>query len=305
MNRNERIAALHAATKKRILILDGAMGTMIQRHKLQEADYRGERFKDWPCDLKGNNDLLVLTQPDIIRGIHEAYFEAGADIIETNTFNAQTVSMADYGMEALAFEINVAAAKLAREAADKYTALTPEKPRFVAGAIGPTNRTASLSPDVNNPGFRNITFDELVAAYSEQTRGLIEGGVDTILIETVFDTLNAKAAGFAVKETFEVMGVELPLMISGTVSDLSGRNLSGNARSLLVLAPPFEAALDRNRTVPSARSNTARLSRKFQTWPTPMSASTQMPDFQTRWANPMRRRSPWQPRCAPGQPMAC
>ena len=211
--------------KQRILILDGAMGTMIQRHKLKEADYRGERFKDWPSDLKGNNDLLVLTQPDIIRGIHEAYFEAGSDIIETNTFNAQTVSMADYGMEALAFEINVAAAKLAREAADKYTALTPEKPRFVAGAIGPTNRTASLSPDVNNPGFRNISFDELVAAYSEQTRGLIEGGVDTILIETVFDTLNAKAAGFAVKETFDAMGIELPLMISGTVTDLSGRNL--------------------------------------------------------------------------------
>jgi 5-methyltetrahydrofolate--homocysteine methyltransferase len=227
MNRHERIAALHAAAKKRILILDGAMGTMIQRHKLKEADYRGERFKDWPSDLKGNNDLLVLTQPDIIQGIHEAYFEAGSDIIETNTFNAQTVSMADYGMEALAFEINVAAAQLARKAADTYTALTPEKPRFVAGAIGPTNRTASLSPDVNNPGFRNISFDELVAAYSEQTRGLIEGGVDTILIETVFDTLNAKAAGFAVKETFDAMGIELPLMISGTVTDLSGRNLSG------------------------------------------------------------------------------
>ena len=227
MNRNERISALHAAAEQRILILDGAMGTMIQRHKLKEADYRGERFKDWPSDLKGNNDLLVLTQPGIIRGIHEAYFEAGSDIIETNTFNAQTVSMADYGMEALAFEINVAAAQLAREAADKYTALTPDKPRFVAGAIGPTNRTASLSPDVNNPGFRNISFDELVAAYSEQTRGLIEGGVDTILIETVFDTLNAKAAGFAVKETFDAMGIELPLMISGTVTDLSGRNLSG------------------------------------------------------------------------------
>ena len=227
MNRNERIAALHAAATQRILILDGAMGTMIQRHKLQEADYRGERFKDWASDLKGNNDLLALTQPGIIRGIHEAYLEAGSDIIETNTFNAQTVSMADYGMEALAFEINVAAAKLAREAADKYTALTPEKPRFVAGAIGPTNRTASLSPDVNNPGFRNISFDELVAAYSEQARGLIEGGVDTILIETVFDTLNAKAAGFAVKETFDAMGIELPLMISGTVTDLSGRNLSG------------------------------------------------------------------------------
>jgi 5-methyltetrahydrofolate--homocysteine methyltransferase len=227
MNRNERIAALSAAAKERILILDGAMGTMIQRHKLGEADYRGERFKDWPRDLKGNNDLLVLTQPGIIRGIHEAYLAAGADIVETNTFNAQTVSMADYGMEALAFEINVAAAKLAREAADKYTALTPEKPRFVAGAIGPTNRTASLSPDVNNPGFRNISFDELVVAYSEQTRGLIEGGADTILIETVFDTLNAKAAGFAVKDTFDALGVELPIMISGTVTDLSGRNLSG------------------------------------------------------------------------------
>ncbi len=227
MNRNERIAALYAAAKQHILILDGAMGTMIQRHQLKEGDYRGERFKDWSCDLKGNNDLLALTQPGIIRGIHEAYLEAGSDIIETNTFNAQTVSMADYRMEALAFEINVEAAKLAREAADKYTALTPEKPRFVAGAIGPTNRTASLSPDVNNPGFRNISFDELVAAYGEQTRGLIEGGADTILIETVFDTLNAKAAGFAVKETFDAMGVELPIMISGTVTDLSGRNLSG------------------------------------------------------------------------------
>jgi 5-methyltetrahydrofolate--homocysteine methyltransferase len=227
MTRTERIAALHAAIKQRILILDGAMGTMIQRHKLGEADYRGERFKDWPSDLKGNNDLLVLTQPDIICGIHEAYLQAGSDIVETNTFNAQAVSLADYGMEALSFEINVEAAKLARAAADKFTALTPEKPRFVAGAIGPTNRTASLSPDVNNPGFRNITFDALVTAYGEQARGLIEGGVDAILIETVFDTLNAKAAGFAVKETFDATGIELPLMISGTVTDLSGRNLSG------------------------------------------------------------------------------
>jgi 5-methyltetrahydrofolate--homocysteine methyltransferase len=227
MNRNERIAALHVAAKSRILILDGGMGTMIQRHKLTEADYRGERFKDWPSDLKGNNDLLVLTRPDIIRGVHEAYLAAGADMIETNTFNAQAVSMADYGMEALSYEINVAATKLARQAADKYTALTPEKPRFVAGSIGPTNRTASLSPDVNRPGFRNITFEELATAYSEQARGLIEGGADTILIETVFDTLNAKAAGFAVKETFDALGVELPLMISGTVTDLSGRNLSG------------------------------------------------------------------------------
>lgn len=227
MNRNERIAALRAAAAERILILDGAMGTMIQCHKLAEAGYRGERFSDWPRDLKGNNDLLVLTQPEIVRGIHEAFLEAGADILETNTFNAQRISMADYGMEALSFEINVAAAKLAREAADKHTALTPEKPRFVAGAIGPTNRTASLSPDVNNPGFRNVSFDELVRAYGEQTRGLVEGGVDAILIETVFDTLNAKAAGFAVKEVFDEMGVELPLMISGTITDLSGRNLSG------------------------------------------------------------------------------
>ncbi len=227
MNRDERIACLRVAARERILILDGAMGTMIQRHRLDEADYRGERFKDWPRDLKGNNDLLVLTQPDIIRGIHEAYLEAGADIIETNTFNAQTISMADYGMESLAFEINLAAARLARDAADKYSTMTPEKPRFVAGAIGPTNRTASISPDVNNPGFRNVGFDELVAAYSGQTRALIEGGVNAILIETVFDTLNAKAAGFAVKEVFDAVGVSLPIMISGTITDLSGRNLSG------------------------------------------------------------------------------
>ncbi|MBJ7534041.1 homocysteine S-methyltransferase family protein [Rhodomicrobium vannielii ATCC 17100] len=227
MNRTDRIAALKAAAKERILILDGGMGTMIQRHKPTEADYRGERFKDWPSDLKGNNDLLVLTQPAIIKGVHEAYFEAGADIIETNSFNAQRISMADYGMEALSAEINLAAAKLAREAADAYTAKTPEKPRFVAGSIGPTNRTASLSPDVNNPGFRNISFDELVDAYGEQTRALIEGGVDAILIETIFDTLNAKAAGFAVKKAFDETGVELPLMLSGTVTDLSGRNLSG------------------------------------------------------------------------------
>ncbi len=227
MTRQERIAALKAAARERILIIDGAMGTMIQRHKLGEADYRGERFKDWPRDLKGNNDLLVLTQPQIIRGIHDAYFEAGADIVETNTFNAQAISMSDYGMEEFAHEINVAAARLAREAADAWTAKTPEKPRFVAGAIGPTNRTASISPDVNNPGFRNVTFDELVVAYAEQTRGLIEGGVDAVLIETVFDTLNAKAAGFAVKEVFEETGIELPIMISGTITDLSGRKLSG------------------------------------------------------------------------------
>ena len=227
MTREERIKALKQAARKRILILDGAMGTMIQRYKLDEAGYRGERFKDFGRDLKGNNDLLVLSQPKIISEIHNAYFEAGADIAETNTFNAQAISQADYGLEDIAYEMNVAAAKLAREAADAWTKKTPEKPRFVAGAIGPTNRTASISPDVNNPGFRNVSFDELVEAYSVQTRGLIEGGADTLLIETVFDTLNAKAAGFAVQSVFDEMGLHLPIMISGTITDLSGRNLSG------------------------------------------------------------------------------
>ena len=227
MTREERIAALKREAKERILILDGAMGTMIQRYKLDEAGYRGARFKDHKRDLKGNNDLLVLTQPKIISAIHNAYLEAGADIVETNTFNAQAISQSDYGLEDIAYEMNVAAAKLAREAADAWTKKTPEKPRFVAGAIGPTNRTASISPDVNNPGFRNVNFDALVEAYTTQARGLIEGGVDIILIETVFDTLNAKAAGFAVEQVFDELGVELPIMISGTITDLSGRNLSG------------------------------------------------------------------------------
>jgi 5-methyltetrahydrofolate--homocysteine methyltransferase len=223
----ESAKALEKAASERILIIDGAMGTMIQRHKLDEAGYRGERFKDWERDVKGNNDLLVLTQPKIIQDIHEQYLGAGADIIETNTFNAQRISMADYGMEHLSYEINVAAAKLARAAADKYTKLTPDKPRFVAGAVGPTNRTASISPDVNNPGFRNVTFDELRDAYKEQVRALIEGGSDIILIETIFDTLNAKAAGLATLEAFDEMGVTLPIMISGTITDRSGRTLSG------------------------------------------------------------------------------
>jgi 5-methyltetrahydrofolate--homocysteine methyltransferase len=227
MTKKDIRAALEKAASERILIIDGAMGTMIQRHKLDEAGYRGERFKDWPRDVKGNNDLLVLTQPRIIQDIHEQYLAAGADIIETNTFNAQRISMADYGMEDLSYEINVAAAKLARAAADKYTKLTPDKPRFVAGAVGPTNRTASISPDVNNPGFRNVTFDELREAYKEQVKGLVEGGADIILIETIFDTLNAKAAGLATLEVFEELGVELPVMISGTITDRSGRTLSG------------------------------------------------------------------------------
>jgi len=227
MTREERIEALKREVKARILILDGAMGTMIQRYKLDEAGYRGDRFKNHARDLKGNNDLLVLTEPKIISEIHDAYFEAGADIVETNTFSAQAISQADYGLEDVVYEMNVAAAKIAREAADAWTKKTPDRPRFVAGAIGPINRTASLSPDVNNPGFRNVNFDKLVEAYAEQARGLIEGGCDIILIETVFDTLNAKAAGFAVEQVFDELGVHLPIMVSGTITDLSGRNLSG------------------------------------------------------------------------------
>ena len=219
--------ALEAAAAERILIIDGAMGTMIQCYKLDEAGYRGKRFKDWKQDVKGNNDLLVLTQPDIIEAIHEEYLAAGADLLETNTFNAQRISMADYGMEEFSYEMNVAAAKIARLAADKWTKKTPEKPRFVAGAVGPTNRTASISPDVNDPAFRNVDFDQLREAYKEQVRGLIEGGADIILIETIFDTLNAKAAGVATLEVFEEKGVELPIMISGTITDRSGRTLSG------------------------------------------------------------------------------
>jgi methionine synthase I (cobalamin-dependent) len=227
MTREETQEALQAAAAARVLFLDGAMGTMIQRHKLGEAEYRGERFKDHPSDLRGNNDLLALTQPDIIRAIHDAYFEAGSDIVESNSFNATSISLDDYGLAGLARELNVAAARLAREAADRWSAKTPDKPRFVAGAIGPTNRTASISPDVDNPGFRNVTFDQLVEAYSEQVHGLIEGGADIMLIETVFDTLNAKAAGFAVLEVFDELGIELPIIVSGTITDLSGRNLSG------------------------------------------------------------------------------
>lgn len=214
--------------KERILIIDGAMGTMIQRHKLEEKDYRGERFKDWGSDLKGNNDLLCLTQPQIIEGIHRQYLEAGADIVETNTFNAQVISMADYQMESLAFEINVAAARIAKKAAADFTARNPDKPRFVAGAIGPMNKTLSLSPDVNNPGFRAVSFDEVVSAYYEQIKGLVEGGADLLLIETIFDTLNAKAAIFAIKKFFRDSHVkELPILISGTITDASGRTLSG------------------------------------------------------------------------------
>jgi 5-methyltetrahydrofolate--homocysteine methyltransferase len=218
---------------QRILIIDGAMGTMIQRYKLSEAGYRGERFKDWPSDVKGNNDLLCLTRPQIIKAVHKEYLEAGADIIETNTFNAQRVSLADYNMQSLAYEINLAAAKIAREAVEEFLAplSTSGKGhgvRWVAGAIGPMNKTLSLSPDVNNPGYRALTFDEAVEAYYEQVKGLVDGGVDLLLIETIFDTLNAKAAIFAIKKYFsDTKNKSLPVMISGTITDASGRTLSG------------------------------------------------------------------------------
>lgn len=217
--------------EKRILIIDGAMGTMIQRHRLSEVDYRGERFKDWPADVKGNNDLLCLTQPQIIKDIHKQYLEAGADIIETNTFNAQRVSLADYKMEELAYEINFAAAKIAKESLEEWRAESPslrEGLGWAAGAIGPMNKTLSLSPDVNNPGYRALSFDGAVAAYYEQVKGLVEGGVDLLLIETIFDTLNAKAAIYAIKKYFhDHPGTKKEIMISGTITDASGRTLSG------------------------------------------------------------------------------
>lgn len=225
--RHARLQALASALKERILILDGGMGTMIQSYRFEENDFRGERFADWPSDLKGNNDLLVLTQPDAIASMEKAYLDAGADIIETNTFNSTRVSQADYGMQDISYELNLEGARLARRVCDEKTAETPDRPRFVAGVLGPTSRTCSISPDVNNPGFRNVTFDQLVENYVESTRGLIEGGADLILIETIFDTLNAKAAIFAVQEVFEELGFELPIMISGTITDASGRTLSG------------------------------------------------------------------------------
>ncbi len=221
--------------KDRILVLDGAMGTMIQQYNFSEEDYRGEQFKDFPVSVKGNNDLLSLTQPKAIKEIHLKYLEAGADIIETNTFSATTVAMADYEMEKYVYDINYQSAKIAREAADEFTLIDPEKPRFVAGSMGPTNKTASMSPKVNDPGFRAITFEELKIAYKEQAGALIDGGVDLLLVETVFDTLNAKAALFAIEEIKEERKIEIPVMVSGTITDASGRTLSGQtAEAFLV-----------------------------------------------------------------------
>ncbi len=226
----DRTAELTRLLRERILILDGAMGTMIQQAKLGEADFRGPAacgLADHSHELKGDNDLLVLTRPDVIRAIHDAYFEAGADIVETNTFSATTIAQADYGLESRVREMNVAAARLARECADRWTARTPGKPRFVAGALGPTNRTASISPDVNDPGARNVTFDQLAQAYGEEAEALAEGGADILIVETIFDTLNAKAALFGIAQFFERAGRRLPLVISGTITDASGRTLSG------------------------------------------------------------------------------
>jgi 5-methyltetrahydrofolate--homocysteine methyltransferase len=233
----ERVALHEAALATRILILDGGMGTMLQAHQLDETSFRGERFEHGhdghahdhagSCDLKGNNDLLSLTKPEIIRGVHDAYLEAGADLIETNTFNSTRISQADYKLQHLAQELNREGAKLARAACDAMTAKTPDKPRFVIGVLGPTSRTASLSPDVNDPGFRNVTFEELVENYTESATGLIEGGADVLMVETIFDTLNAKAALFALSELFHQRGARMPVMISGTITDRSGRTLSG------------------------------------------------------------------------------
>ena len=223
-SRKERLTT---AVQDRILVLDGAMGTMIQRHALTEDDFRNEALTDHPKPLKGNNDLLSITRPDIIHEIHVAYFEAGADIAETNTFSSTSIAQADYGLEHLVYELNFESARIAREVADEFTTREPDKPRFVAGSLGPTNRTASLSPDVNDPGYRAVTFDELAEAYTEQIKGLIDGGVDLLLVETVFDTLNAKAALFAINTYLEENNLDTPIMVSGTITDASGRTLSG------------------------------------------------------------------------------
>jgi 5-methyltetrahydrofolate--homocysteine methyltransferase len=228
--------AIYELLQHRILVLDGAMGTMIQRYKLQEEDFRGTRFKDHTHPLQGNNDLLALSRPDVLREIHAAYFEAGADIAETNTFSSTTIAQADYALEHVVYDLNYESARIAKEVAAEFTAKEPQKPRFVAGSIGPTNRTASLSPDVNNPGFRAISFDQLVEAYKGQVKGLVDGGVDVLLVETVFDTLNAKAALFAIMEEQKVSGKEIPVMISGTITDASGRTLSGQTTNAFLIS---------------------------------------------------------------------
>jgi len=244
--------------KERILVLDGAMGTMLQRHKFTEEDFRGEKFKDWEHPLQGNNDLLSLTQPEAISEVHRQYFAAGADIVETNTFSSTTIAMADYHMEDLVYDLNYESARIAKAVADEFTAKEPHKPRFVAGSIGPTNKTASMSPDVNDPGYRGVSFDELRLAYKQQVEALLDGGADMLLVETIFDTLNAKAALFAIEEVKEERGIEVPIMVSGTITDASGRTLSGQtAEAFLIsishipiLSVGFNCALGANQLVP-------------------------------------------------------
>ena len=263
------MTAIEKALAKRILVLDGAMGTMLQAYKFEEEDFRGDRFIGHPSPLKGNNDLLSLTQPEAIKAVHRAYFEVGADIVETNTFSSTSIGMADYGMEELVYELNVQSAKLAREVADEFTNTNPNKPRFVAGSIGPTNRTASMSPDVNDPGYRAVTFDDLVEAYSEQVRALVEGGSDVLLVETVFDTLNAKAALFAIDILKEENNWDIPVMISGTITDASGRTLSGqtveafatSVSHIPLLSIGFNCALGADQLLPYLR----RLSKEADT----------------------------------------
>ena len=255
------MTAIEKALQQRILVLDGAMGTMLQAYKFEEEDFRGDRFTTHLSPLKGNNDLLSLTQPEAIKAVHRAYFEVGADIVETNTFSSTSIGMADYAMEDWVYELNVQSAKLAREVADDFTKANPHKPRFVAGSIGPTNRTASMSPDVNDPGYRAVTFDDLVEAYSEQVRGLVEGGSDVLLVETVFDTLNAKAALFAIDVLKEENNWDIPVMISGTITDASGRTLSGqtveafatSVSHIPLLSIGFNCALGADQLLPYVR----------------------------------------------------
>jgi len=227
---------IHDELRKRILVLDGAMGTMLQRYKFTEEDFRGEQFKDWSSPVQGNNDMLSITQPEAIAEVHAKYFEAGADIVETNTFSGTTIAMADYGMEDYVYELNYESAKIAKKVAQEFTEKEPEKPRFVAGAMGPTNKTASMSPDVNDPGFRAISFDELRTAYKQQAEALLDGGVDLLLVETIFDTLNAKAALFAIEEIKEERNIEIPVMVSGTITDASGRTLSGQTAEAFLIS---------------------------------------------------------------------
>ena len=230
------MATIRQEIKKKILVLDGAMGTMLQAYKFTEEDFRGERFKNYPTPLQGNNDLLSITQPEAIKAIHKKYYEAGADIVETNTFSGTTIAMADYQLEDLVYELNFQSAKIAKEVADEFTAKEPHKPRFVAGSIGPTNRTASMSPDVNDPGYRAVTFNDLRIAYKQQVEALIDGGVDVLLVETVFDTLNAKAALFAIEEVKEEKNIDIPIMLSGTITDASGRTLSGQTAEAFLIS---------------------------------------------------------------------